>query len=60
MLGALPCQLPCPANRFAGLSCTPLGRLLVGAASFQFPEKSFALQSSLQDLERLIDIIIAN
>jgi hypothetical protein len=49
-----------PPHRFAGLSGAPFGRLLVSAAPLQFTEESFTLKSALQDLEGLIDIVVAN
>jgi hypothetical protein len=52
--------LPRPPHGFAGLAGPPFGRLLIGAAPLQLAEESFALKFPLQDLEGLIDIVVAN
>jgi hypothetical protein len=49
-----------PPHRFAGFAGAPFRRLLVSAPPFQLTEESFALKSPLQDLEGLIDIVVAN
>lgn len=52
-------RLACSANRFACLTCPLLRRFLIGLATLHFAKKTFALKFFLQDLKRLIDIVLA-
>jgi hypothetical protein len=53
-------QLAHAPDGLAGLSCSALGGLLVGAATSQFAKEAFALELPLEQLQRLIDIVVAD
>jgi hypothetical protein len=59
-LSLLANQLARAAHRFALLPRSFLGRLLVKPLALDLPEDAFALHLFLQDLHRLIDIVVTN
>src|SRR6266508_3642444 len=56
----LPRRLSSPANCLALLTCSSLGRFLIGSPALYFTKKAFALELLLQDPEGLIYVVIAN
>src|SRR5215471_11022573 len=57
---ALAHQLAMPADGLGPLAGPALGRLLVVAAHFHFPEDAFALHLLLQRAQGLIDVVVAD
>jgi hypothetical protein len=56
----LPRRLSSPTNCLALLTCSSLGRFLIGSPALYFTKKALALELLLQDPEGLIDVVIAN
>ena len=59
-LHALAQQLAVAADRFGAFAGAALGRLLVIATGFHFPEKSFALHLLFERAKRLVDVVVAD
>jgi hypothetical protein len=59
-LGPLASQLARSAHGFARLACPAFGRLLVSATALELAEKTLALKLLLQNLESLVDIVVAD
>jgi hypothetical protein len=49
-----------PAHGFARLAGPALGGLLIGAAALKFAKETLALKLLLQDLECLVDVVVAD
>jgi hypothetical protein len=59
-LGTLAGELAGPADRFRLLAGAPLGRFFIIIVELHLAEEPLALHPLLEDLQRLIDVVVAN